>query len=409
MRNQKTSSLKCYLLVAAVLTSYLYSIAGWADKWTFSQPVEIARQHAGVFHHVESSGRQNIIAGDNGVLVVWEDNRSGTPSIYLRRTSSDGGFLPAIKPGGAGEAYDPVVQEFAGGHIVGWEETGQVWVRIYTKGSSGVPIRLSDNSAGHISLAAGNRDEVIAVWSEMIGQHRRIMYAGLGIDTSQIHIIKKSPLDIRPGEGDQDYPVAAYHESMAAYVVMWEDRRYKNVMLFSAAGTVKDGFSVGMQANELTAPISGLYGVASGVARAALTTFDKYVAAVWSDKRNFRFGYDVFAAFARHSGRFGENQLVQDGFAEGYEQWHPTIAGMNGELAVAWDDDRDGDSDIWLSYYTGDGWSDDIAVPGASGPGLQTHPSLAMDKSSGIHLVWVHRDKEGGLTGVRYIRGTLSP
>lgn len=82
-------------------------------------------------------------------------------------------------------------------------------------------------------------------------------------------------------------------------------------------------------------------------------------------------------------------------------------AGDNGVFMV-WEDNRDGDSDIWLSYYTGHGWSDDIAVPGASGRGIQTHPSLAMDSSSELHLVWVHRDQEGGPTRVRYLRGTLS-
>lgn len=396
------------LAFTAIATSHLYNIVVRADEWTFSEPVEIAGQQAGVFHHIESSGRQNISAGDDGVYVVWEDNRSGTPAVYLRAASSNDGFAAAVKISGEGEAYDPAVQGFTGGQVVGWEENGQVWVRTYTEKGMGVPLNLSDDNAGHINLAAGNKGELLAVWSERTGQHRRIMYAGLAINDGLLAVITKSPLDTRPGAGDQDYPIAAYHESMAAHVVMWEDRRYKNVMLFSAAGTIKNGFSVGMQVNELMAPISGLYGVASGVARGALTTFDRYVAAVWSDKRNFRSGYDVFAAFARNSGRFGENQIVQDGFAEGYEQWHPTVAGMNGDLAVAWDDDRDGDSDIWLSNYTGTGWSDDIAVPGASGVGIQTHPSVAMDTSSGLHLVWVHRDQEGGPTRVLYLRGTLS-
>jgi len=147
--------------------------------------------------------------------------------------------------------------------------------------------------------------------------------------------------------------------------------------------------------------------VASGVARGALASFDKHVAAVWSDKRNFRFGYEIFSAFARYSGRFGENLKVQDGFGDGFEQWHPTIAAHGNSLAAAWDDDRDGNSDIWLSYYTGEGWSDDIAVPGASGEGFQTHPSLAMDQAGGLHLIWLYRDEEGGATSIRYLYGAL--
>jgi len=162
-----------------------------------------------------------------------------------------------------------------------------------------------------------------------------------------------------------------------------------------------------MQVNELRAPLSAIYGVASGVARGALARFQNHVVTVWSDKRNFRFGYDVFAAFAKNSGRFGENQMVQDGFAEGYEQWHPAVASNGAQLVTVWDDDREGTSDIWLSYFNNGNWSDDIAVPGAAGPGIQAYPSIAMDVKGDLHLVWVNRERDGAPTSIRYVRGTL--
>ena len=403
---RKTDSLQHWSAwAAAVLVSLLNIATAWADRWEFSEPIEIARQQEGVFHHLDSSGRKNISATANGTFIIWEDNSAGNPSIYLLTIGKDEELSTPLKVSGSGDAYEPTIQQFEAGHIIGWEESEQVWVRWLSGEGLGEPIRLSDQTAGQVSLTAGNKGEALVVWSEETAQYNRVMFATLGINDDRLQVIEERPLDIQPGEGDQNYPVIAYHEAMNSYVAVWEDRRFKNVMLFSAMGNSENGFSVGMQVNELLTPLSGLYGVATGVARASLSGYSDYVAAVWSDKRDFRSGSDVYAAFARHSGRFGENRLVQDGFAEGYEQWHPTIAGFGHELAVAWDDDRDGDSDIWLSYYQDGAWSDDIAVPEASGLGVQTHPSIAMDSKGGLHIAWIHRDQEGGTTSIRYIAG----
>ena len=81
------------------------------------------------------------------------------------------------------------------------------------------------------------------------------------------------------------------------------------------------------------------------------------------------------------------------------------MASNGQQLAVAWDDDRDGTPDIWLSAFTGDGWSDDIAVPGAAGTGIQAYPSLGMDHKGGLHVIWLHRDDDNGPTSVRYAHG----
>ena len=91
--------------------------------------------------------------------------------------------------------------------------------------------------------------------------------------------------------------------------------------------------------------------------------------AVWLDKRDFLSGYDVYAAFSSDGGRsFGRNLKVQDGFGENIAQWHAAVAANNqGRVVAVWDDDRDGNSDIWLANWTGKGYSDNVAVPAASG------------------------------------------
>lgn len=378
-----------------------------AAEWQFQPVVEIAAPAAGVFHHIASSGRQNIASANGTVAIVWEDNRSGEPAVYLATSRDNRTFRDPVKVNMEGEAYEPVVQAFDGGFVVGWEQDGSVWLRTYKQERLDVPLRLNEQTGGatQINLTSGNAGELVAVWSQHSGKYARIHYAGLSAKDGILSKTRSAPLDTKPGAGDQNFPVVAYHEALTAYVVVWEDRRLQNVMLLSAIGTIKNGFSVGMQVNELVAPLSGTYGVATGVARAALASFDKHVAAVWSDKRNFRAGYDIYGAFAKNSGRFGDNQLVQDGFGEGFEQWHATIASNGRELAAAWDDDRDGTSDIWLSVYQDGRWHDDVAVPGAAGSGIQAYPSLAMDRDGGLHLVWLHRDNDNGPTSVRYVYG----
>ena len=101
--------------------------------------------------------------------------------------------------------------------------------------------------------------------------------------------------------------------------------------------------------------------------------------------------------------------MVQDSFGENFSQWHPAIGGAaDGALAVVWDDDRDGSTDIQLSWKTPDGWSEDLAVPPASGPGQQAHPSITLDEHGHLHLVWLDYQEKGQPTRVFYVMGKRS-
>lgn len=58
---------------------------------------------------------------------------------------------------------------------------------------------------------------------------------------------------------------------------------------------------------------------------------------------------------------------------------------------------RRGDSGIWISGYNDDlEWSEDHAPAVASGSGEQSHPSITLDDSVDLHLLWIER---GSLDG----------
>jgi hypothetical protein len=73
-----------------------------------------------------------------------------------------------------------------------------------------------------------------------------------------------------------------------------------------------------------------------------------------------------------------------------------------GALVVAWTDEREGQGDILLSWYADGTWSEDLPLPGASGPDEQRHPSIALDDAGNLHAAWVTRDVKGGSTRIRY-------
>jgi hypothetical protein len=127
--------------------------------------------------------------------------------------------------------------------------------------------------------------------------------------------------------------------------------------------------------------------------------------AVKLDKRDFLAGYDVYAAFSQDGGRsFGRNIKVQDSFGDNVSQWHAAIAANpTGRIVAVWDDDRDGTPDIWLSNWDGKTFSDNIAVPGAFGPGVQTDPVMDLDATDTLHMAWLERNEDGG-TRLKYTR-----
>lgn len=77
-----------YLLPIFIIASLL-STSALATPWQFEKPVAVtAVTGPGIFHHLESSGRRNIAVSANSVAVAWEDERDGTPRIYLAQNAS---------------------------------------------------------------------------------------------------------------------------------------------------------------------------------------------------------------------------------------------------------------------------------------------------------------------------------
>lgn len=202
------------------------------------------------------------------------------------------------------------------------------------------------------------------------------------------------------------YPVLINIASGLA--LAWEDRRHGHTVIYSSR-LESDAWNVPFRISQNpTGKAQGTdLGRGTGAMRPSLAAYgDNNIAAVWLDKRDFLSGYDVYAALSTDGGKtYGKNQKAQDSFGDTYAQWHASAVGNRmGDLVIAWDDDRDGTSDIWLTWLTPNGFAENASPAVAAGSGNQTDPVLALDETGNLHLTWIDRNAEG-LSRIRYAVG----
>lgn len=363
--------------------------------------LDLAAGEAAVFIHLDASGRASLAVSGDHVGLAWEDNRSGAPRCHL-------GVKHRAQPGfrvfsfGRGECFEPALSPLAEERfLLIWEDAAGVSAGI--AGADGV-------MSGTVLAPAGGQGAIVhhptvgpmAVWTSPEGPRRRLWSAPLHVDGLALSPGPARPVDAAPLLDDQSFPaLAATAEGLA---LMWEDRRLGHTVIFgSHAG--KDGtWSPPRRVSgNPSGPAAGGLGRGTGAMRPALAAFGARLAAVWLDKRDFLSGYDVYAAFSDDGGAtYGKDGKVQDSFGDTIAQWHAAVAGnRRGDLVVAFDDERDGSADVWLTRWTASGWGGDFSPPPASGAGRQGDPAIALDAAGHLHLAWVERDAAGA-TRLRY-------
>ena len=405
--------MKVGLLLAAWTVVSIAARTGEAQTWKFAGAMDVTRIHGeGIFHHLESSGRRNIALSGSTVAIAWEDNRDGTPRIYLARKHIDApSFDTAVRISGDAEAFEPSLLALGNDrYAVAWEEDGFVHVRLIDGHRIGPSIRSSEGQAAQVNLSThGNRLYMLRSQLTDRFSHIRLRVTHLADDLSVV-TDADCAVDPTTPQSDQLYPasVAAGDE----LIVVWEDRRSGRTILLASASRLDRpcDFEPPARVSQALPEIQSDYGKGHGVARVALGRFAASgVLAAWADKRSYWEGYDIYAATYAGNGRFSSNTKVQDEFGDFARQWHASVAAnANGRVVVAWDDEREGNSDIFLSWLEGSEWSGDLPLPNASGTGHQSHPSIVMDADGSLHVAWIERAEVNGPTRLRYQLGQIT-
>lgn len=385
-------------LRAGWLLALLAALPAGAE-WQFAAAVDVTGPRT-AFHHIEASGRQALAVSAGRVAVAWEDDRDGQPRCRLAiQAPGQAGFaeLPAY---GRGECYAPGIAALADGRFaLTWEDEAGVAAALVADGRVGPATRLAE-AGGQGALAWHPRLGLMAAWSQPDGRWRRIWLARLAIENGRLRRLPPRPADLMPGRDDQMYPALA--ATAAGYTLAWEDRRFGHTVIFASRSADGEAWLAPARVSQNhTGRAQGTdLGRGTGAMRPALAGHGEGVTAVWLDKRDFLSGYDVYAATAGADGGWGRNAKVQDSFGDAIAQWHAAAAGnARGDLAVAWDDDRDGSPDVWLAWPKGEAYADNLAA--VAGPGPQSDPAIALDDQGHLHLAWVERLADGR-AGIRY-------
>ncbi|WP_018233585.1 hypothetical protein [Thioalkalivibrio thiocyanodenitrificans] len=391
-----------WLMAAAVLAAPLQA------QWQFGEPRWPGGEpRAGIFHQLDGTARRHVAVDEGHAAVVWSDNRDGGYQVRAAfRPLSDGGAFGDVETLSEGdEAYHPVVVALGDGRFgFAWEQDERVWMRIAGPGGAGPAVRVDEAESTQPALGAHPEHGVVAAWTRRENGVLRVVSAPVAVDADAVvRIGEAAPVDPEPAARDQIYPTVAV--THAGVVVAWEDRREGHTRLHYVFRAHDGDFGSLQDLNDRReGPRSQIYGAGSGVTRVALAARGDRVAAVWMDKRDYQSGYDVFSALSDDGGRsFGANEMVQDLFGAEIPQWHPAIAVDPDGLPVAlWDDPREDTPDVWMSWRASGGWSDDVEVAPAYGPGAHTRPAAAFGPDGRLHIVWTSRT-EDGLSRLGYV------
>ncbi|MEW8186011.1 MAG: hypothetical protein AB2794_13480 [Candidatus Thiodiazotropha endolucinida] len=399
-----------------LILCFMLPTALTASPWKFERAIDVSgpnNSNTGYFHHIDSSGRRNIAVSEQIIAIAWEDDRDGTPRIYLaHKKAADGLFNHETRLSGGGEAYEPSLVAISGGRfVIAWEEDGYIHARMASLEGTpvlGPIVKVDSNPSSQVNLTTQG-DRAYAVWSQRRGRFGRIHATVLRPNEKGVlEIGMACPVDAIPPTDEQLYPAAVIIDGRL--LVTWEDRRPKHTIIMAAVGHPDDPcrFSAAKRISEKP-EIRGLpYGSGHGVSRVALGHYGhRGVFAAWEDKRDFRDGYDIWGApFLSAESRFGSNVKLQDDFGELAKQRHAALSGhRDGTLVAAWDDEREGNTDVVLSWQDDGVWSDDWLLPVASGEGHQSNPSIMLDTRGDLHIIWIERQDIGATTRLKYARG----
>ena len=379
-----------------------------------------------------SAGQRGLAIGTAGVaVVVWSDTRDGKSNIYLAR-SLDGGraFGPNVRvndvPGTAGLFGSTVALDRQNRAHVLWFDSRDGDYDIYYAHESDrgdgftAAVRINDDkdhpveanafgddepedSAGPAfqtlpSLALDQSGVIYAAWQDY-RRNQADIYFAKSTDGGQT-FSRNLRVNDDMGRAGQLYPSLAVDARGTLYLAWHDFRKGNQDIYFSQSIDGGQTFSRNIRVND-DPGTDGQFNPSLAVDAEGTV----YVA--WHDLREGQ--ADIYFAASRDGGAtFGPNRRLNDDRGETY-QFHPSLGvGNKGTVAVAWEDYRNGQADIYLTYSADGGrtFRPNVRVNSDRRPVDHLHASLAVGERNELAVSWEDQrdDRRDGLSICQPVR-----
>jgi len=276
--------------------------------------------------HTSYTNAKCVAANGDTVHVVWDDNRDGNPEIYYK-SSPDGGT------------------------------------------SWGSDTRLTDDPAySELASVAVFESNIHIVWRDMRDGNREIYYKrstnGGSSWSTDVRLTNNTGISFSPSVSVSGNTVH----------VVWDDNRDGNYEIYYKSSP-DGGTSWGSDTRLTDDPVNSRY------ASAAVSGTDVHV--VWDDERDGN--PEIYYKSSPDGGTsWGTDIRLTNQTADSE---HPSVAVSGSTVHVVWDDNRDGNYEIYYkrSPDSGTSWGTDTRLTYNSEQSL--YPS-AVASESNVHVLW---------------------
>ncbi|KPJ59689.1 MAG: hypothetical protein AMJ46_10070 [Latescibacteria bacterium DG_63] len=328
-----------------------------------------------------------IVFNGTHYFVVWGDGRGATGDVYGTRVDTSATVLDgdgiAISTANYNQ-HTPSVSFDGTYHLVAWKDfrsgsmtNADVYAaRVDTAGvvrdPSGILVDMTGNDNSDVDVAFDGTNYLLT-WHDRFSSLSDIQ--GARVDTSGA-VLDATPIDVCSASGAQFYPAITF--GATTYFVVFSDLRGEDADIYGlrmdTSGNVMDG-----DGKILSTSVSSQ----SGVAAAYGST--KYLV-VWEEVRGAS-GYDIRGVRVDPSGAVLDATSI--GISTGsYNQTSPDVAFDGINYFVVWQDDSNGDSDVYGARVDTNGVVLDVS--GISIAALSDNewlPAVAFDGTNYL-VVW---------------------
>ena len=299
--------------------------------------------------------------GSGNFVITWTDERNGDYDIYAQRYSSDGSALGTNfkvndDPGSADQYYPSISTDGSGNFVITWTDERNGDDDIYTQryaidGSAlGTNFKVNDDPGSahqrYPSISTDSSGNFVITWMDnRNGDYDYDIYA-------QRYAIDGSTFGTNFKVNDDQ--TSAWQESPSIsinsgnFVISWEDERSGDrdiyAQRYASDGSVlgtnfkvnDDQINVWQESPSISIDGSGNFVI------------------TWIDNRNGN--YDIYTQrYASDGSALEPNFKVNDDPGSAY-QYYPSIStNSSGNFVISWEDERNGDFDIYAQRYASDG------------------------------------------------------